>query len=141
MNPAPQKLNTETTEISFDWKKIAKLYKNNPAGLDAFIKQAKNDISLMLINATKKRRIVKELLRKVSSQSSLNQIVFNEDEIWGEVYLVISHLLQRWETICRSSVESKKKTKHATLGGELRLHTENDLIGYFRNALDRKSVV
>lgn len=122
-------------ELFFDWKDLSKKFKNNEAELEKFIQESKSQIASMLIEATKIRRIVPELLRKTSSQSSLSQIVYNEDEIWGEVRLVICHVLQRWETICRISLSSKKKVKHATNGTELRMNTESDIIGYFRNAL------
>jgi hypothetical protein len=125
----------KTTEIFFDWKKIAKAYKKDAPGLELFISEAKNKITSMLYEAIRIRKIIPDLRRKCESQKVFANVIFNDDEIWGEVNVVICTMLIRWEKICRAAVAASGTLAHSNGEGELRMHTESDLIGYFRNSL------
>ena len=135
MKPSNRKTNIESKkELSFDWKSISKEFESNAFGLEVFIKESKNKIAIRLIEEVKKRGYVPDLLRRCKSQYTLNGVVTSEDDVWGEVDVVISSVVERWEVACRSEV-ANVSVKHSSIDGALRMDTYNDIMGYFRCAL------
>jgi hypothetical protein len=120
--------------MNFNWVQLKKLYKNDEAGLEAFITAAKNDIAKLLIVETKKRKMVQDLTRKCASQSCFNQIIRGPDDVWGELFEVMTTTIKRWEKYCREIVSNNKQMQHATKEGSLRMATEDDIVGYYRNS-------
>jgi hypothetical protein len=125
---------TQANQISFDWKSLRKTYGKDKAGLELFIKDSKNKIALTLIETVKRRGFIQDLLRRCTTQSALNNVILSDDDVWGEVNLVIAALVERWELVCRAEI-GKKKIKHSSIDGDLRMHTQNDIVGYFRCSL------
>lgn len=120
--------------LYFDWKSINKKYSKDKFGQEVFIKESRDKIAEELISFVKKRGVVQDLLRRCHTQSVLNSVIFTDDDVWGEIHLVMTAVLDRWETVCRAQL-NKKKVKHSTIDGDLRMHTYNDIMGYFRCAL------
>lgn len=126
--------------LAYDWGKIYSENYINQVDFEFFIKDSRNKIAEELIEFVKKKVIVQDLLRRCQTQNTLNNVIFSSDDVWGEIHLVITAVLDRWESVCRAEMESrasksKRKLKHASIDGDLRMHTYNDIIGYFRCAL------
>jgi hypothetical protein len=124
-----------TLEIFTDLKKIAKGFRKDRKGLEAFVEDSKNKITVMLIEFTKKRRLIQDLKRKTASQVAFNNVIYNEDEIWGEVHLAISALLKQWSANFMNMVDKGRPLAHSSGKGAVRLEKANDLCGYYRNSL------
>lgn len=129
-----EKYTTQGTQISFDWKTLRKRFSKDKVNFEYFIRDSKNDIALLLIETVRKRGFIQDLLRRCTTQTVLNHVILSDDDVWGEINLVIASLVERWEAVCRAEI-GRKKIKHASIEGDLRMHTQNDIIGYFRCAL------
>jgi hypothetical protein len=126
--------NASPAESIFNWKMIRSKVKTTE-DLANFIHTSKTEIANLILQTTKKRNLTLTLLRKCSSQSSLKNVIYNADEVRGEVDLVICYILSRWDKYARATMR-KKKLIYGKEKKALRLDSPNDIIGYYVRSLE-----